>query len=239
MRISQTLAVKGGSTVYPCEAHAMNLARKHTQIPLPTVHRIIDGEPDEGYCGARCYIVMDYIDGEGLDVCWERLDAEKRADVASQVAEMIKEMETVAVSVPGPIGGARRCWGTWFSDYGTESFQTIGDMEDWFNHKLDICNQYKQSVPNTPRFKFENLVFTHQDMAPRNMILDGSGKVWLIDWAYSGAYPPGFERASLLKQCKRHFAEFGNEVGKRIAPYPDVELQLYSITYGLTTGALI
>lgn len=215
----------------------MILARKHTQIPLPTVHRVIAGEPDDGYYGARCYIVMDYIDGQGLDVCWERLDAEKRLDDTSQVAEMIKEMADVALTVPGPIGGARRCWGPWFSNYGAAGFQTIGEMEEWFNYKLDVCNQYKQSVPNTPRFKFENLLLTHQDMAPRNMILDGLGKVWLIGWAFAGAYPPGFERAALLKQCNRYFVEFGEEVGERITPYPDVELQLYSITYGLTTAA--
>ncbi|KFY32517.1 hypothetical protein V493_00122 [Pseudogymnoascus sp. VKM F-4281 (FW-2241)] len=196
------------------------------------------GAPDEGYYGPRCYIVMDYVEGEGLDGCWARLDAEERADVASQVAAMIGEMGNFKLSVPGPTGGARRCWGTWFSDFGAASFQTIGDMEGWFNHKLDICNEYGQSVPNTPRFEFKEVVLTHQDIAPRNIILDASGRAWLIDWAYAGAYPPGFERAALAQQAKYHDPEFGDEVCGRITPYPVVEMQLFSIGYGLTTAAL-
>ncbi|OBT82739.1 hypothetical protein VE02_09351 [Pseudogymnoascus sp. 03VT05] len=230
VRLSRTLVMKGGSTVYPCEAHAMILAREKTQIPLPNVHRIIAGEPDKGYYGDRCYIVMDYVEGEGRDVCWESLDAAKREDVAAQVAAMITEMERITLSVPGR--------GIWFSDYGTENFQTIEDMENWFNHKLDICNTYRQSLPNTPRFKFQTLVLTHQDIAPRNVILDAEGKAWLIDWAHAGAYPPGFERAALLTQCEYHFPQFGDEVCRKITPYPDVQMQHVSVTYGLTTAAL-
>lgn len=97
---------------------------------------------------------MDYVEGESLDSCWARLDEAARADVADHVAGMIKQMGNVVLSIPRPIGGSPRCEGVWFSDYGVSSFQTIEDMEDWFNHKLDICEKYKQALPDTPRFKF-------------------------------------------------------------------------------------
>jgi hypothetical protein len=107
--------MKGGSSVYPAEARAMDLAREKTQIRLPGVHRVIPGKPDDGFFGERCYIVMDYIDGEGLDVCWSGLDTTKRADVADQIASMITEMGNLTLPpVPRPIGGRDGGWARGF-----------------------------------------------------------------------------------------------------------------------------
>ncbi|KAI9042331.1 uncharacterized protein KD926_005626 [Aspergillus affinis] len=47
---------------------------------------------------------------------------------------------------------------------------------------------------DAPLFQFNKFVLTHLDIAPRNLILDPHGKVWLTDW---GEYPDGFEVASL------------------------------------------
>ncbi|KFY64053.1 hypothetical protein V496_03486, partial [Pseudogymnoascus sp. VKM F-4515 (FW-2607)] len=238
VRLSRTLVVKGGSSVFPAEAAAMALAKRETGIPLPAVHRVVPGKPDDGFDGERCYIVMNYVEGEGLDVCWARLDAEARADVALQIANMIEELSTVTLTIPGPIGGARRCHGPWFSDYGAENFDTLAQMEGWFNHKLDICQGFSEASRTTPRFAFEKLVLTHQDIAPRNIILDAGGKAWLIDWAFAGAYPEGFERVALFIQNRFHSPEFNDEVCKLIAPYPELEDQRVMIAYGLTTAAL-
>jgi thiamine kinase-like enzyme len=130
--------------------------------------------------------------------------------------------------------------GPWFSDYGAASCETVKEMEGWFNHKLDICNIYRQSLPNTPRFVFrdDELVLTHQDIAPRNVILDKEGKAWLVDWAFAGAYPRGFERVAMVGQCEYEYPEFSREVCERITSYPVVEMQRLSIGYGLTTAAL-
>jgi thiamine kinase-like enzyme len=91
-------------------------------------------------------------------------------------------------------------------------------------------------MDGTPRFDFKSLVFTHQDITPRNLMLDKAGQLWLIDWADAGADPPGFERAALEQQSE--FLNFGAEVCRKIASYPVETLQLKSIMYGLTTAAL-
>jgi thiamine kinase-like enzyme len=74
------------------------------------------------------------------------------------------------------------------------------EMEAWFNHKLDICKSVRQAPKDIPQFHFTKFVLTHHDISPRNLILDQHGHVWLIDWAYSGAYPPVFESAALSIQ---------------------------------------
>jgi aminoglycoside phosphotransferase (APT) family kinase protein len=203
---------------------------------MPRVHRVLHVEPGDGFWGPKCFIVTDYIQGTCLSACWADLDEASRSSVASQVAAMIREMESITLEVPGPVGGENRSRGVWFSDYGAGPFYTLQGLESWFNHKLDICERYKQAIEGTPRFKFHKLVLTHQDITPRNLILDKSGRVWLIDWAHAGAYPPGFERAALEHQ--RTFADFSAAVCEKITAYPVVAMQLQSIMYGLTTAAL-
>jgi hypothetical protein len=41
------------------------------------------------------------------------------------------------------------------------------------------------------------LVFTHQDLAPRNILIDDHNTLWLVDWESSGWYPVYFEYASM------------------------------------------
>lgn len=51
----------------------------------------------------------------------------------------------------------------------------------------------KRDIPPTEA----TLVFTHHDLAPRNILLDSHGKIWLLDWDYAGFYPSYFEYASM------------------------------------------
>jgi hypothetical protein len=55
-------------------------------------------------------------------------------------------------------------------------------MEDWFNRKLAICQRYKHASATLQLSKFDKLVPTYQDIAPRNLIIGADGKVWLIYW---------------------------------------------------------
>ncbi len=47
----------------------------------------------------------------------------------------------------------------------------------------------------------EPLVLTHQDINPRNIIVGEDGRIWMIDWAWSGYYPPWFEYITMLRQA--------------------------------------
>jgi thiamine kinase-like enzyme len=51
----------------------------------------------------------------------------------------------------------------------------------------------KGRIPPTSR----TFVFTHHDLAPRNLLLDPTGKLWLLDWDLAGFYPLYFEYAAM------------------------------------------
>ncbi|KUM58984.1 hypothetical protein ACN42_g8153 [Penicillium freii] len=77
-----------------------------------------------------------------------------------QIADMIKEMQSVVISQPGPLdGGPFR--GRFFTDYSAGPFKDSAEVQDWFNHKLDTSP----------------FVLTHQDISPRNLILDHNEEV--------------------------------------------------------------
>ncbi|CAI7563972.1 unnamed protein product [Penicillium viridicatum] len=153
--IIHKLIMKGGGSVLASEAKMLNLIGSRASIRVPQVHRSFQVEDDTKYFGTSGYIVMDFIQGQPLDECWNSLPPSTQGEIASQVAEMIKEMQSIELLQPGPIGGGP-CRGFFFTDYSAGPFTDTAEMEAWFNHKLDIC----KTVHLT---KF---VLTHHDISP-------------------------------------------------------------------------
>jgi aminoglycoside phosphotransferase (APT) family kinase protein len=229
--------LKAGGSVLLCEAEALRLiALKAPSLRVPRVHRSFQVEDPSTYFGTRGYIVMDYINGQQIDECWDSLDADARHSVVVQVTQMVRDMQSIVLPQPGPIaGGPSR--GHLFTDYSAGPFKCAREMEGWFNHKLEMCQYYKRASQDLPPFKFTQFVLTHQDISPRNLILDDTGQVWMIDWADAGAYPPAFESAAL--QYQHGFPDFHESV-LSLLPYTQDSLevrQLRSIGFSLTTLA--
>jgi len=126
---------------------------------------------------------MDYVPGRSVKECWNDLNAEAREKVTTDTARMIEEMQSVPFNnlPPGPIGGQTPFTGPWFSDHGAGPFETFQELENWFTHTLDVCLRFNQAPGDTPRFKFGDFVLTHQDIAPRSLILHQDDRLWLID----------------------------------------------------------
>ncbi|OAA62741.1 Protein kinase-like domain protein [Niveomyces insectorum RCEF 264] len=244
VRLSKLLVMKGGRGVHPGESRNMIFAAESLHLPVPKVHRAFtdairrsfDGRPEKAY-----FIVMDYVPGPTVEACWDSLELRKRQIVADQVAAMIDTMQPRDLQLPpGPIGGSDGCKfeGPWFTDYGAGPFATLKDLETWCNHKIDVCIRFKQLPLNTPVFQFQKVVFTHQDIAPRNLILDKQGTVWMLDWGLAGAYPPGFEQAPLRGGSWN--AEFAKMVLERLSDRQEhVTRQFAKIAYGLSVAAAL
>ncbi|KAJ6020184.1 Aminoglycoside phosphotransferase [Penicillium canescens] len=210
VRLSESLIMKGGGSVMASEAEMLRLIASRTTIRAPRVYRSFQVKDDTQYFGTSGYIVMDFIPGQPLDECWNSLSRDTQGKIAAQ--------------------------GRFFTDFSAGPFMDPAEMEAWFNHKLEICKSVHQAPKVVPPFHFTKFVLTNHDISPRNMILDQHEQVWLIDWAYSGAYPPVFESAALSIQP--FFTDFNEAVLSLIPRYPKEEMQLDSIAYELTTAAL-
>ncbi|KLO88697.1 Uncharacterized protein LW93_4508 [Fusarium fujikuroi] len=244
-RISKHLAIKGGPGVPKSEAENMKFASETLQLPVPKVHRTFTAEIPEfaGMPNTRLieghFIVMDYIQGSSLDKSWQTFDLTTKETVAQQVAEVINKMQsTVLNHIPvGPIGRSQdeKSQGPWFTDYGAGPFDTLKDLEDWCNHKIDVCVMVKQLPPDTTKFEFKDIVLTHQDLAPRNLVVDKDMKLWVLDWGCAGVYPKGFEQAALQVQAWNE--EYAEMVLERLSDRQAFMIgKLADIAYGLSTG---
>ena len=148
VRLSQKHVMKAGPFVLPSEAENMRFASSKTSIWLPKVYRSFNIATASGYFSTMGYIVMDHVEGYCLADCWDGLDHRERENVVSQVASAIRQMQSIQLENPGPIGGGP-CQGRWFTDYGAGPFRNRIEFQDWFNHKLEICkatDNAKQAV---------------------------------------------------------------------------------------------
>lgn len=235
VRLSRSLVLKAGGNILPCEAKVLQLVAAKTNIAVPRVHRAFQVPDHSQYFATKGYIVMDYIDGDNLGDRWKHLSNGQKKNMAAQTAKMIDRMQAITLEHAGPFGGGP-CRGRFFTDYSAGPFSGGAEMEAWFNHKLTICKHVKQAPNDIPPFRFTKFVIVHQDISPRNLILDKTGRLWLIDWADAGAYLPAFEAAARASQPR--FSEFNEMLLSLMPNYSREVNQLQSITYGLTTAAL-
>lgn len=89
MRLSETLVLKGGGSVLASEAEMLRVITSRTSIRVPRIYRAFQVENDTQYFGTSRYIVMDLIQGQPLDECWNDLTRDNQGEIAAQVAEMI------------------------------------------------------------------------------------------------------------------------------------------------------
>lgn len=246
VRLSETLVIKGGLCVSQGEAETQRYAHE-LGLPVPAVHHVFSSTVMyEGYSEHIWFIVMDFVPGQSLEAIWPDLGEETRKTVVQTVAGLITKMQSMSFDEmgPGPVGNSDdKPWdGPYFTGYGAGPFETTEEMEDWFNHKIDVCEKYRQAPPDLQRFDFDRIVLTHQDISPRNLIFNEiSQRLWLVDWGMSGIYPTGFEQAALSGQgpgewdevfCAAVLAELPEKGEKEIS-------QLNGIMYALTTGFLL
>lgn len=140
---------------------------------------------------------MGYIQGETLEKVWDNLSRDQRLDIAHQLRDIIRKMR----SLPAPpdfIGAFNRdelidCRG-----YDTFIRPACHDEAE-FNTYLVT----DEEMPSPIQRGFQNgiktqhrIVFSHCDIAPRNIIIRDNRVVALLDWELAGWYPEYWDYAN-------------------------------------------
>lgn len=182
------------------EALALQLVRAHTSIPVPRVYRVLED--------AGCHlIVMDYIEGQRLDKAWPTLSFWQKCNVAWTIRGYIRQLRRIPTNSstrPGPLGPEPgRCYGLIFDDAEAGPFENVADFfhlvhKSVYGQQSRTDHTQRQYHPESQQF-----VFTHEDLNTRNIILGTDGKVWLIDWDWSGFYPIYFEYLTMTIAAKK------------------------------------
>jgi serine/threonine protein kinase len=230
--ISKHCIVKHGPMVDLTEAATMKFVAEHTSIPVPKV-----------YCSfnhKKCaYIVMERIQEQVLPLVWGKMPAESRANVVKQLKHMFEELRAqktpVGTEVESCVGGSLRDarlprsrprfgpfktiqeFHLWLRDglKSSEVANPIFDKQDWKEIK-DMADHQDGIWPSP--------VFTHGDLNPYNILIRGENVVGIIDWEFSGWYPPYWEYTS-GSYGRFLDTDWQGTLEKFIDPYP-AELQM-------------
>lgn len=190
-----TVAVKRGVGVNVGEAEALRIAGA-AGLPVPRVHAVAEFGNDK-------HIRMDFIPGQTLEQLWKGMDAREKGDIARQLRDIVVAIR----SVPPPAQTIGACDGTGIRDsraYSTYNGPVCAD-ERAFNDYLISGLNWK--TPPAVRDAFaaklrttHRIVFSHCDLAPRNIIVRDGKVVALIDWSEAGWYPEYWEYVKFFQR---------------------------------------
>ena len=204
-RVSNHVVVKYGTKVSFGEGQGMMTVQQQVQISMPQVYdcwksqQRADCQADE-----YVYIVMRYVSGKILAQTIEDLDEDQKRDLSNQLTHLLNKIHTIRHTIPGAVGCGAATAPRLFTSDGAGPFQSIADLINWFNDCLNQCQSFGRALKQQ-RFDedIKDLVMCHMDVHLHNLMVDGTGKLWLIDWDCAGFYPEYFEYV-----CMKNYVDF-------------------------------
>jgi aminoglycoside phosphotransferase (APT) family kinase protein len=233
------------------ELMAMELVRSQTTIPVPRARKLYDGRHiEQGY--GNGFVLMDRIPGATrLASRWPSLSLWQKIVVVLTMRNYLRQIRHVRspahALTPGPLGsGPQDCDGLQFGDHTDmplerrmfdSSADLAGFYERWLRYfRLLVARGHVQGTPPPeplPVGCFSPLVFTHNDLNMRNIIMDDTDTLWIIDWAWSGFYPPSFEYLAMRFAGQLDDAPADWQWAVRFMAEPAFDIEDWMISIGI------
>ncbi|PLB43658.1 kinase-like protein [Aspergillus steynii IBT 23096] len=203
------MLVKFGHGVRLAEAEALHLVSVRTAIPAPKLLSayILDGTG---------YIVMSYEAGESLESYWDHSSSTEQEDIIQQLHSYVKQLREIKGDFIGGIDESPCRDGIFEAGYGDyrqysygpysseQSFNEgmVQALRDRLHPKTLERNDDPESVFFTGEYtlyqtvralKDHEIVFTHADLHPGNIIVRSDGTPVILDWGLAGFWPAYWE----------------------------------------------
>lgn len=220
----------------------MDLTRKQTQIAVPRLRRLIQHDHAEGYG----LIVMDFVEhSRRLKDAWPSLSFWKKLKVVLTMRLYMRQLRRVQYpphqNTPGPIGSEPQvCNGLQFGLDPKGPFPTISALDTYFREEHENAeyraSEYGAPSPNCKPLDasmFSPLVFTHNDLNMRNLLLDDNGVLWVVDFGWAGFYPRWFEYLGMIyaSQKDKDPESWLNCIQYMVEPAFEIQQWMKSIGY--------
>jgi len=181
VQISSHAVVKFGFHITEFEAQNQQMARNlldSTVVYVPQVYRVFR-------FNGLGYIVMELIHGVTFEQAWSQ-----HPDLLkTKLLNVMYHFNSIRSSKTGPLAGGPARGPLW-AECGEFSPQDISAIERYLNRRLSKLN-------DPLSFGKYDLVFCHQDLAERNMLVLNDGSIAILDWEGAGFYPKVFEICGL------------------------------------------
>jgi len=179
-KVDASTIVKTGDCIRLTEAATMRFVRENTAIPVPEVYNAYKDDKT-----GHVRIVMEFVEGDCLEHVWDKLNPSQKLSIIEQLRSIFLELRKLKGTFIGGIDGTA-CEDNLFTDnlggYGPY------DSENHFND--GIVTALKQSKQGSwvdvvcemiLSLRNHKVVLTHGDFAPRNIIVQGTKVVAVLD----------------------------------------------------------
>lgn len=196
-KVDANTVVKTGDCVGLAEAAAMKLVREKTTIPVPEIYNAYT-DINTGHA----VIVMEFVEGDCLRDVWDKYDAEQKQHVIEQLHGFFAQLRDIEGSFIGSVDGTA-CEDQLFTDdlggygpYNNEASFNEGVVAALRN---TLASGWTETVCDMVlALNDHKIVLTHGDISPRNILVQGSKVVAIVDWEMSGYYPEYWEYVKAL-----------------------------------------
>lgn len=223
--LSKRLIVKTGPYIHLTEGAIMQFLAEKTSIPVPKV-----------YCSFiyknQAFIVMERLPGTDLSRVWHTLSEAQLESILAQLRRLLDEMRALPspsqTRVQSCVGGSLRDFRIPHCRPRMGPFETIQQFHLWLRRGLqpdehpDMIQDYEGigQMAAKQDGAWPPPVFTHADLNPSNIMIEGDKIVGIIDWEASGWYPHYWEYTSAW-YGNRIRPEWQDMIPKFLQPYPE------------------
>lgn len=170
------------------EVHAMQRARA-LGVNVPAFRRLV---PVDDF--GKYYLVMERVVGDTLEQRWPNLGLWGTLCAAWQLRGYLRLLRTVTAQTTGGLHSGRTRSILLDDERGPVRHASpaafVGYLNWWLvNCRPEYCTPHPELVLKPAKEHF----LVHQELVPRNMMLDPRGTLWLVDWGISGFYPEYME----------------------------------------------
>jgi hypothetical protein len=143
---------------------------------------------------------MEYIEGHTLQQAWPILTPDQRSGILAQLRDYIAQMRALGGIYLGRLDGQ----GVLVPSIMTRSggpFMTPAELHHWLVRppkRLQAESMYWHEI-TTQLAEDYPIVFTHGDLASRNILVRDGRIVAVLDWEFAGWYPDYWEYVFALR----------------------------------------
>ncbi|KAH7876988.1 kinase-like protein [Lentinula edodes] len=197
--LSSSLVLKIARDNVAAEADTISFIRSNTSIPVP---HVIASDRAFG----KTYMLMRRVNGMPLQFAWRDLNAEQRTNVIEQLRSFVAQLRTLSptLSRRHSVGAVCALNNAPLSDSRIAS-APVGPFpnERAFNDHLIVVAEPYMDETTLPSIRARmsddhRICFTHGDLTPRNIFVQGGNVTAIIDWEESGWYPEHWEFVKAL-----------------------------------------
>lgn len=220
-RVNPQTVIKLSEPPRLTEAEALRFVRSKTSIPVPEVY---DAYTDESI--ERGVIVMEYIEGDVLRDVWDEMPDYEKDGIIMQLRGYMEELRSIKGEFIGSVDQTS-CQDPIFTG-DLDSFGPYAD-EGAFHEGIVRAVEISEEGPwvrQTAGFvralpQNHEIVLTHSDFTPRNILVRGGKVVGIIDWEMAGFFPAYWEYVKALYYPNWESKWYSEDAVEKILPsYP-------------------